>query len=79
MGTSKSELRRRAAFRARVRQLLEAGYPISRIAKETSKSFVHTKRIAEQELADMAEAGIVPLTRGGLVETGQVMSDRPDV
>lgn len=68
MGTSKSELRRRAVFRTRVRQMLEAGHSVSRIAKETGKSLLHTTRIADQELAAMGEASLVPAHRAGGVE-----------
>lgn len=36
-------------FRSRVRALLELGYSLARIAKETGKSITHVKQIAKQE------------------------------
>lgn len=42
------------AFRRRVRQLLDAGFGISAIAKETGKTYRHTKQIVEQERAALA-------------------------
>ena len=36
-------------LRARVRQMLAAGYSIARMAKETGKSVVHITRIVGQE------------------------------
>lgn len=38
-------------FRAKVRQMLAAGYSEARIAKETGKSLAHVSRIAAQERA----------------------------
>lgn len=44
-----SHQRRANTFRVTVRQMLEQGYSVSRIAKETGKSYRHVKRIVEQE------------------------------
>ena len=57
MSMSKSERRTSDSFRMRVRQMLAAGYSVSRIAKETGKSHTHAKRIAEQERAELAKDG----------------------
>jgi len=38
------------AFRALVRRLLADGKSVAAIAKLTGKSYVHTKRIADQEV-----------------------------
>lgn len=38
-----------AAFRAQVKELLEQGYAVSKIAKITGKSYTHTRQIVEQE------------------------------
>ena len=45
----KSDKRSSDQFRAKVRELLAAGFSVAKIAKETGKSYTHTKRIAEQE------------------------------
>lgn len=37
------------ALRARVRELLAAGWSLSRIAKATGKTYQHIKQIAAQE------------------------------
>ncbi|KZC32633.1 MULTISPECIES: hypothetical protein [unclassified Rhodanobacter] len=64
MAASNPDLRRRAVFRSRVRQMLQAGYSVSRIAKETGKSLVHTTRIAQQELDEMGVETHAPTTQG---------------
>lgn len=38
-----------AVLRARVRQMMAAGFSVSRISKETGKSLVHVGRIMAQE------------------------------
>lgn len=53
MSSSKKKRRQAETFRARVRELLAAGYSFARIAKETGESYTHTERVASQERADM--------------------------
>ena len=51
MSGTKAERRKAESFRARVRQMLAAGYSVARIAKETGKSYAHAEMIAAQERA----------------------------
>ncbi len=50
--SSKSDRRNSETFDRRVRELLAAGYPASKIAKETGKSYKHTLRIVERIRAE---------------------------
>jgi len=51
MSSKRKEQRESAIFRARVRQLIAAGYSNARIAKETGKSPKHVALIVAQEKA----------------------------
>lgn len=53
---NRSNERSAAIFRRKVRELLDAGMGISQIAKTTGKSYAHTKRIVEQEVAQVEAA-----------------------
>ena len=56
MSGTKAERRKAESFRARVRQMLAAGYSVARIAKETGKSYAHAEMIAAQERAGARSA-----------------------
>lgn len=45
----------REAFRARVRQMVEAGWTDARIVKETGATLAHVQRVAGQERAAIGE------------------------
>lgn len=45
----KADQRKSETFRRKVRELLEAGYTTSQIAKETGKSYHHADQIVRQE------------------------------
>lgn len=45
----KADQRKSETFRRKVRELLEAGYTTSQIAKETGSSYHHTDQIVRQE------------------------------
>lgn len=49
----KGDLRASEIFKRRVRELLEAGYSASAIAKETGKSYAHTRRVVEWIKSEM--------------------------
>ena len=46
----------RDAFRARVRQMVEAGWTDARIVKETGATLAHVQRVAGQERAATGES-----------------------
>lgn len=52
------------AFRARVRQMVAAGYSDAQIVKETGKSVVHVRLVAGQERAALAGEAEAPNGRG---------------
>jgi uncharacterized protein YerC len=45
------------ALRARIRQMIEAGYSDARIVRETGHSLAHVQRVASQERAELERCG----------------------
>lgn len=52
----RSDKFRSETLRARVRQMIEAGYSVARMVKETGQSAKHVARIVEQERAAIDRA-----------------------